>query len=80
MGSANSSQERYTPSSKSELLGMPTKTRPCLLIFLFQITHHHHDHNYGASDFVAAGATLVCPERYKYYWESIPGVKFALVT
>jgi hypothetical protein len=44
------------------------------------VSHHHHNHNYGAADFVAAGATLVCPQRYKYYWESILGAKFALVT
>ena len=37
------------------------------------------DHNYGAADFVAAGATLVVPEDYTYYWQNIPGVKFETV-
>lgn len=35
------------------------------------------DHNYGTADYVAAGATLVVPEDYTYYWSKIPGVKFA---
>ncbi|UKZ48031.1 hypothetical protein TrVGV298_002267 [Trichoderma virens] len=42
------------------------------------ISHHHHDHNYGAADFVEAGAVLVVPKGYEYYWQNIPGVKFAL--
>jgi hypothetical protein len=37
------------------------------------------DHNYGAVDFVAAGAALVVPEDYTYYWQAIPGVKFETV-
>ncbi|KAI9851247.1 MAG: hypothetical protein M1838_004166 [Thelocarpon superellum] len=44
------------------------------------VTHHHHDHNYGAADFVKVGATLVVPHEYTYYWASIPGVQFATVT
>jgi hypothetical protein len=36
------------------------------------------DHNYGAADFVEAGAVLVVPKGYEYYWQNIPGVKFAL--
>ena len=41
------------------------------------LTHHHHDHSYGAADYVAAGAKLVVPEAFTYYWSKIPGVKFA---
>lgn len=44
------------------------------------ITHHHHDHNYGAADYVAAGAKLVVPEPYRYYWSKIPRVQFATAT
>ena len=45
-----------------------------------KITHHHHDHNYGAIDYVNAGATLVVPKDFQYYWDAIPGAKFAPVT
>jgi hypothetical protein len=45
-----------------------------------QVSHHHHDHNYGAADYVAAGAKLVVPESYMSYWSKIPGVQFEPVT
>ena len=44
------------------------------------MTHHHHDHAYGAIDFVNAGAKIVCPEEYTYFWSEIPGVQFATST
>jgi hypothetical protein len=40
------------------------------------VTHHHHDHNLGAADYVAIGAKLVVPERFTYYWQNIPNVQF----
>ncbi|KAK5163002.1 uncharacterized protein LTR77_011057 [Saxophila tyrrhenica] len=40
------------------------------------VTHHHHDHNLGAEDYVAIGAKLVVPERFTYYWQQIKGVEF----
>ncbi len=40
------------------------------------LTHHHHDHSYGAADYVAAGAKLVVPERFTYHWDKIPGLQF----
>ncbi|KAL7916698.1 hypothetical protein GGI35DRAFT_485828 [Trichoderma velutinum] len=41
------------------------------------LTFSTDDHNYGAADFVEAGAVLVVPKGYEYYWKNIPGVKFA---
>jgi len=40
------------------------------------VTHHHHDHNLGAADYVAIGAKLVVPEQFTYYWKDIPNVQF----
>lgn len=47
---------------------------------LVEVSHHHHDHNYGAADFVAAGAKLVVPEPFTSYWSQIPGVEFETVS
>ena len=43
------------------------------------MTHHHHDHNYGAADFAAIGAKFVIPEDFTYYWDAIPNVQFETV-
>lgn len=40
------------------------------------VTHHHHDHNLGAVDYVNQGAKLVVPEAFTYYWQDIPGAQF----
>lgn len=40
------------------------------------VTHHHHDHNYGAIDYVEQGAKLVVPEDFTNYWTNLPGVEF----
>ena len=40
------------------------------------VTHHHHDHNLGAVDYVNQGAKLVVPARFSYYWDEIEGVQF----
>lgn len=40
------------------------------------VTHHHHDHNLGAVDYVNQGAKLVVPEAFTYYWQHIPSVQF----
>ena len=47
------------------MVDVPGRTRPCLLFFLFHFTHYHHNHSYGPSNFVAAEAASVCPERCK---------------
>ncbi|KAH8816530.1 metallo-beta-lactamase superfamily protein [Xylogone sp. PMI_703] len=38
-------------------------------------SHHHHDHNYGASEYVKLGAKLIVPEVSASYWKQIPGAK-----
>jgi hypothetical protein len=44
------------------------------------VTHHHHDHNLGAVDYVKQGAKLVVPKRFKYYWTEIPNAEFVTAT
>ena len=36
-------------------------------------THHHHDHAYGLSEYIGAGAKAVIPEIARHYWSNIPG-------
>jgi glyoxylase-like metal-dependent hydrolase (beta-lactamase superfamily II) len=56
------------PSHQSKLVIQWVKDNHKKPITHLLVTHHHHDHNYGAIDYVAIGATLVVPEDYKYYW------------
>ncbi|KAL7940973.1 hypothetical protein V8C42DRAFT_349098 [Trichoderma barbatum] len=47
-------------------------------IYTCMLSHHHHDHSYGAADFVEVSAVLVVPKGFETYWKNIPRVKFAL--
>ena len=41
-------------------------------------SHHHHDHAYGAPDYVAVGAKMIVPAIAKDYWRNLPNAQFSV--
>ncbi|KIW71547.1 hypothetical protein PV04_03701 [Phialophora macrospora] len=63
------------PAHQSELLIRWVRTNFGRPVTHVLVTHHHHDHIYGISNFINQGAQLVVPEMTKDFWSTVPDAR-----